>query len=84
MAGTRAALGDAGTTPLGITPLQFNDCVDELVIRSFRARLTPAVGRKQLAVLSLRQHAVENRTREAHPGSRSSAGHLRRTPIVND
>jgi len=50
----RDLLGDSGTTPLGITPFQFNDCVDEFLIRSFRARLTPALGRKQHAVLSLR------------------------------
>jgi hypothetical protein len=52
-------LGDSGTTPSGITPLQFNDCVDEFFIRSFRARLTPALERKQHAVLSLRQDVVE-------------------------
>jgi hypothetical protein len=52
-------LGDSGTTPLGIMPFQINDCVDEFLIRSFRARLTPALGRKQHAVFSLRQHAVE-------------------------
>ena len=52
-------LGDSGTTPGGITPLQFNDCVDEFFIRSFRARLTPVLGRKQQAVLSFRQHLVE-------------------------
>jgi hypothetical protein len=28
-------LGDAGTTPVAITPFQFNDCVDEFFIRSF-------------------------------------------------
>jgi hypothetical protein len=52
-------LGDSGTTPVGITSFQFNDCVDEFFIRSFRAGLTPALGRKQHAVLSLRQHVVE-------------------------
>src|SRR5215467_8742790 len=52
-------LGDSGTTPGGITPLQFNDCVDEFFIRSFRARLTPVLGRKQHAVLSFRQQVVE-------------------------
>jgi hypothetical protein len=55
----RDLLGDSGTTPLGITAFQFNDCVDEFLIRSFRARLTPALGRKQHAVLSLPQHTVE-------------------------
>jgi hypothetical protein len=55
----RDLLGDSGTTPGGITSFQFNDCVDEFFIRSFRARLTPALGRKQHAVLSLRQNVVE-------------------------
>jgi hypothetical protein len=55
----RDLLGDSGTTPGGITPFQFNDCVDEFFIRSFRARLEPALGRKQHAVLSSRQHVVE-------------------------
>src|SRR5215470_8500571 len=31
-------LGDAGTTPVEITPFQFNDGVDELFMRSFRTR----------------------------------------------
>ena len=55
----RDLLGDSGTTPLGITPFQFNDCVDEFLIRSFGARLMTALGRKQHAVFSLRQLAVE-------------------------
>jgi hypothetical protein len=55
----RHLLRDSGATPVGITSFQFNDCVDEFSIRSFRARLTPALGRKQHAVLSLRQHVVE-------------------------
>jgi hypothetical protein len=55
----RDLLGDSGTTPVGITPLHFSYCVDEFSIRSFRARLTPALGRKQQAVFSLRQLAVE-------------------------
>jgi hypothetical protein len=55
----RDLLDDSGTTPLGITPFQFNDCVDEFLIRSFRASLMPALGRKQHAVFSFRQHAVE-------------------------
>ena len=46
-ASQRDLLGDSGTTPVGITPLHFNYCVDEFSIRSFRARLTPALGRKQ-------------------------------------
>jgi hypothetical protein len=53
----RDLLGDAGTTPVEITPFQFNDCVDELLIRSFRARLAPALEGKQHAVLD--QHLVE-------------------------
>ena len=55
----RDLLGDSGTTPGGITPLQFNYRIDEFFIGSFRPRLTPALGRKQHAVLSLRQHVVE-------------------------
>jgi len=51
-------LGDAGTTPVVIPPFPFNDCVDEFFIRSFRARLTPAVAREQYAVLSFGQHVV--------------------------
>jgi hypothetical protein len=58
-ASRRDLLGDSGTSPVGITPLHFNYCVDEFSIQSFRARLTPALGRKQQAVFSLRQHAVE-------------------------
>jgi len=56
-------LGDAGTTPVEITPFQFNDCVDEFFIRSFRARRAPALGRKQHAVLSFGQHVVEMQQR---------------------
>ena len=55
----RDLLGESGTTPGGITPFQFNDCVDEFFIRSFRATLTPALEGKQPAVLSLRQNVVE-------------------------
>ena len=55
----RDLLGDTGTTPVEITPFQFNDCVDEFFIRSFRARRTPALERKQYAVLSFSQHVVE-------------------------
>src|SRR5215472_14456338 len=55
----RDLLGDAGTTPVEITSFQFNDCVDEFFIRSFRARRAPALGRKQHAVLSFGQHMVE-------------------------
>src|SRR5215472_3371830 len=42
----RDLLGDAGTTPVEIAPFQFNDCLDEFFLRSFRARLTPALERK--------------------------------------
>ena len=40
----RDLLGDSGATPVEITPFQFNDCVDEFFIRSFRARRTAALG----------------------------------------
>ena len=40
-------LGDAGTTPVAIAPFQFNDCLDEFFLRSFRARRTPGLARKQ-------------------------------------
>ena len=56
-------LGDAGTTPVGITPFEFNDCVDEFFMRSFRATRTPALARKQHAVLSFSQHLVEMQQR---------------------
>jgi len=56
-------LGDAGTTPIEITPFQFNDCVDEFFLRSLRARRTPALARKQHAVLSFGQHMVEMQQR---------------------
>jgi len=52
-------LGDAGTTPVAITPFPFNDGVDEFFLRSFRARRTPALAREQYAVLSFSQHVVE-------------------------
>ena len=52
-------LGDAGTTPVAIPPFQFNDGVDEFCMRSLRARRTPALVRKQHAVLSFGQHVVE-------------------------
>ncbi len=59
----RDLLGDSGTTPVEITPFQFNDCVDEFFIRSFRARRTPPLARKQHAVLSFGQHVVEMQQR---------------------
>jgi len=52
-------LGDAGTTPVAIPPFPFNDGVDEFFMRSFRARRTPALVRKQHAVLSFGQQVVE-------------------------
>ena len=55
----RDLLGDAGTAPVEIAPFQFNDCLDEFFLRSFRARRTPALARKQHAVLSFGQHVVE-------------------------
>ena len=44
-------------------PFQFNDCVDELFIRSFRTRLAPALARKQHAVLSFGKHVVQMQQR---------------------
>src|SRR5215472_6555531 len=55
----RDLLGDAGTTPVEIAPFQFNDCLDEFFLRSFRAGRTPALARKQHAVLPFGQHVVE-------------------------
>jgi hypothetical protein len=43
----------------GITPFHGNDGVDEFFLRSQRARPTPALGRKQQAVLSFFQRVVE-------------------------
>src|ERR1700737_4768459 len=55
----RDLLSDAGTTPTGIMTFHCNDGVDEVVLRSLRARATPALVRKQQAVLSCLQHTVE-------------------------
>jgi len=55
----RELLGDAATAPVEIAPFQFDDCLDEFFLRSFRARRTPALARKQHAVLSFGQHVVE-------------------------
>jgi hypothetical protein len=77
----RYLLGDSGTTPVGITALHFNYGVDEFSIRSFRARLTPALGRKQ-AVFSLRQHAVEIEQRgrlQDDCTTQTRAGFMKRT-----
>ena len=51
----RDLLGDAGTATGAIMPLHFNDGVDQLLLRSLRARPTPALGREQHAVPSLLQ-----------------------------
>ena len=51
-------LGNSRTAP-GITPFQFNDCVDEFFIRSFGAKRTFVLVRKQHVVLSFGQHLVE-------------------------
>src|SRR6516165_6168733 len=55
----RDLLGNAGAAPVGITPFHGNDGVDEFLLRSLRARPTPALGRKQQAVLSFFQRVVE-------------------------
>jgi hypothetical protein len=47
----RDLLGNAGAAPVGITPFHGNDGLDEFFPRSLRARPTPALGRKQQAVL---------------------------------
>ena len=52
-------LSDAGATPVRIATFQFNDCVNEFLIRSFRARLALALKGKQHAVLSFDQQLVE-------------------------
>jgi len=52
-------LGDAGTTPVAITPFQFNDGVDEFFMRSFRARRTPALVRNNMRYFRFGQHVVE-------------------------
>jgi hypothetical protein len=55
----RNLLRNSGTAPVGITPFHFNDGVDQFFLRSTRARPTPALGRKQHAVLSSAQHVME-------------------------
>lgn len=42
-----------------ITPFRFNDGIDEFFGRSFGARPTPLIGRKQEAVLSFDEHVME-------------------------
>src|SRR5438105_462673 len=51
---------NAGTAPLRITPFHCNG-IDEVLLRSLRARATPAPGRKQHAVLSFPRHTMEMR-----------------------
>jgi hypothetical protein len=55
----RNLLSDAGTAPVGIATFHGNDGVDEVFLRSLRARPTPALRRKHHAILSLLQHTVE-------------------------
>jgi hypothetical protein len=55
----RDLLGDSGAAPAGISPFHFNDHVDEFLTRSLRARLTPALRRKQYMVLTTRHHVLE-------------------------
>ena len=55
----RDLLSNAGTAPVGIAPFHSHDGIDEIFLRSLRARATPALGRKQEAVLSFPQHTVE-------------------------
>src|SRR5438128_813900 len=45
-------LGNSGTAPGRITSFHFKDGIDEFFCRSLRPRLTPALGRKQHAVLT--------------------------------
>jgi hypothetical protein len=52
-------LSNAGTAPAGITPFHCDDGVDEVFVRSLRARATPALARKQHAALSFLQHTVQ-------------------------
>src|SRR6516164_4054525 len=54
----RDLLGNAEAAPVWITPFHGNDGVDEFLLRSLRARPTPALGRKQQAVLSFFQRVV--------------------------
>src|ERR1700756_5688880 len=55
----RDLLSDARTAPTRITSLHGNNGIDEVFVRSLRARSTPALGRKQDTVLSFAQQAVE-------------------------
>ena len=40
----RDLVSDAGTAPVGITTFHCNDGVDDVFLRSLRARPTPALG----------------------------------------
>jgi hypothetical protein len=67
---------------VGITPLHFNYCVDEFSVCSFRARLTPALGRKQqgyfrCAKMRWRSSSVEGFKTIAQRKTR--AGFMKRT-----
>ena len=55
----RDLLGDAGTSPAGISPLHGNHGINEVFVWSLRARSRPAFRRKQDAVLSFAQDGVE-------------------------
>jgi len=46
-------------SPTGIAPLHGHDGVNEFFVRSLRAGATPALGRKQHAVLSFPQQVVQ-------------------------
>src|SRR6266404_1984448 len=52
-------LGNSGTAPGRITSFHFKDGIDEFLCRSLRPRLTPALGRKQHAVLTFCQDLME-------------------------
>ena len=54
----RDLLSNARTAPVRIAPFHGYDGVDEVFLRSLRARATPALGRKQEAVFSFPQHRV--------------------------
>ena len=55
----RDLLSNAGTAPVGIAPFHCYDGVDEVFLRSLRARAPSALGRKQPAVFSFPQHTVQ-------------------------
>ena len=59
----RDLLGDAGTPPTGVAAFHRNDGIDEFFVGSLRTRPMLAFGRKQDAVLSLAQQAVEMQQR---------------------